>query len=169
MSNNTYATLHDLAGDAWEAFLEVAEAAGISKEDVFALEKSAEFYIERSGHYTKRRKHSYLCALKTAQDRARYAAYVAKWPHYCRKCDGSGGRWLPGTYHYPPDFDPCGCLEDGYCPRCGVLTWEQEDFDGAPVTCPECGWQEDDPDEAPIPWIDGPCRCEEMELRATNL
>ena len=97
------------------------------------------------------------CKARQAQWEKEIAAYTAKWPHYCRTCNGAGGHW----YEYDPspagvslapgtmtDYDPCpDCIEHGKCPRCANEVWTEEDWDdGGPVTCPECGWKEDEPE-----------------------
>jgi hypothetical protein len=64
--------------------------------------------------------HDLECAQETADIRAKYAAYVARWPNHCRHCGGYGSFYLPGTWTQPPEYDSCPhCMENGVCPRCG--------------------------------------------------
>ena len=61
--------------------------------------------------------------------------YIAKWPLYCKKCEGWGGRTIPATYEEPEDFDECSaCLSKGHCPRCGKT------LDDGAVDCVFCNW-----------------------------
>lgn len=68
--------------------------------------------------------------------------YKAKWPNYCKVCNGWGGKYIHGTFWEPPDFDYCNrCIEDMKCPRCG------KDYDHLGIetdypsdSCPHCGW-----------------------------
>ena len=84
-------------------------------------------------------------------------AYAAKWPRYCRHCQG----WGYFEYSYDPspagvslspgtmtDSDPCHkCIEEGVCPRCGKQVFDDDDWDsGEPIVCPKCGWKEAAPD-----------------------
>lgn len=76
------------------------------------------------------------------QDRAAYEAFVARWPGFCTACGGWGYTYVGGTYNHPPESDPCSCVEEGQCPRCGkeadLLTQPDGDF----TVCPHCGWDE---------------------------
>lgn len=60
--------------------------------------------------------------------------WLAKYPNHCKACEGAaahyGVRWGEET------ADPCGCAEDGRCPRCGKQTLD-EDGNGP---CEACGW-----------------------------
>jgi len=116
--------------------------------------------------------HTPECKADQAKYEEAVALYVARWPNYCRKCDGRGGTY----YQYDPspagislspgymtDFDPCpDCMEHGKCPRCGNIVWTDDDFDGDPVTCHVCGWNEESPDAAPEP---PECECWDIERR----
>jgi len=83
------------------------------------------------------------------QDRA---DWLKKWPGHCPTCNGlglivyqddpspSGVSLSPGTMEFS---DPCDCLEDGNCPRCGKKGWadcptETTDWENEP--CLYCGW-----------------------------
>lgn len=103
--------------------------------------------------------------------------YIARYPGYCRACDGWGGDF----YDYSPApgpgsiqmADPCPhCVEKGRCPRCGAqsyaLGWlfDSEtgrifadglyDDHGQPAPCVVCGWKDGDDGRPPT----------EAELRA---
>ena len=84
------------------------------------------------------------------QDRVRIEKerqeYAAKWPSYCRTCDGWGGEWFefdpspagislsPGTL---ADFEFCpDCLGLEKCARCGEVV---SDWGDDEMTCPLCG------------------------------
>jgi len=79
--------------------------------------------------------------------------FEKKFPLYCRKCGGHGGRVVrydpsprgvglsPG---YMEDFDECpDCYAIGICPRCTAALVS----DGGEYTdkfgCPTCGWKDD--------------------------
>lgn len=94
-------------------------------------------------------------------------AWGAKWPNYCRGCEGHGGSG--GSYDPIGDgrghlsmFDPCStCAENGICARCG--TKEAEEGALCETPCTVCGWDQAKPDGMPqLP--DGPCPCYEREL-----
>lgn len=71
----------------------------------------------------------------------RAKAYEQQWPHYCRQCDGWGGKPYGGSYWEPPDFDDCpNCMEKGICPRCGGSIATEEDPDDIKEQCGHCGW-----------------------------
>lgn len=70
--------------------------------------------------------------------------YMKQYPNYCRKCDGWGFQtWI--EHHdgpmYPgePMQEPCECLENGSCPRCGsgIDTENTETYH-----CHNCHWEE---------------------------
>lgn len=69
------------------------------------------------------------------------AAWLAKWPNYCRKCEGDGGFCTPSNYYEPGDYAPCECTEMGICPRCGQPDLDAESCDGP---CANCGWNYND-------------------------
>jgi hypothetical protein len=78
------------------------------------------------------------------------AEWRAKWPHHCTKCEGAGGFDYPGSWDDPPDYEPCDCVLDNMCPRCGkrsivwlvTSTWMFYNFipDGDTPFCASCGW-----------------------------
>lgn len=77
--------------------------------------------------------------------------WLAKWPCHCTVCEGYGAQeWI--EYHdgprYPgePMSEPCTCMDNGRCPRCGELSFSE---DREPTVCACCGWDLDDPDFAP--------------------
>jgi hypothetical protein len=70
--------------------------------------------------------------------------YLDRWPDYCRGCGGSGEvHWqenqalLGSGLRWMEDFsEPCSCLYDGRCPRCG-----EGNMHATPKeACPDCGW-----------------------------
>jgi hypothetical protein len=80
--------------------------------------------------------HTSHCLEASRQHMKDKTEYEARWPNYCRKCNGRGGHWTsfdpspPGVALSPgsmPDFDPCTCVEpaddnwwSSRCPRCGT-------------------------------------------------
>lgn len=92
---------------------------------------------------------------KCIEDRKKYdivmAEFEGQYPNYCRSCRGWGMHSCPDTRYEPGGIDPCSCIEQGDCPRCGEHVWNEDDFDGSPVKCPSCGWDEDNPEAAPEP------------------
>ena len=67
---------------------------------------------------------------------------------------GSGLNW-------PMDgAEPCECVEEGICPRCGKHSLN-EDGEGP---CTRCGWNYDDMLPPSWPYNDAPCPCELKQL-----
>lgn len=78
-------------------------------------------------------------------------AYIAKWPNYCRQCDGAGSHTFYESVPYGstnvsmPVHEYCeGCTASQAegpqkCARCGALALK-EDGSGP---CSECGWNYD--------------------------
>jgi len=75
--------------------------------------------------------------------------WKAKWPNYCRDCDGWGGSTFYESHGLPGPaerlIEPCECVmaeTDGpqKCPRCGELSL---DNDGS-GPCNNCTWDYDD-------------------------
>jgi len=75
--------------------------------------------------------------------------WEARWPNYCRTCEGAGASFesydpspagvslSPGTM---TDVSICpDCAEKGICSRCGKQAWDPEKDDCSPP-CPHCGW-----------------------------
>jgi hypothetical protein len=115
--------------------------------------------------------HSPECKTREKKTREVYAAYVAKWPHYCRRCNGYGGFTViengapHGAGFWPMEvYDACSCVQYGRCPRCGVEVWHEDDYDGDFLFCPECGWDEEHPDHAPDEHAE--CYCDSIRLDA---
>ena len=80
------------------------------------------------------------CRRAVAEAEARRAAWVARWPSYCRECDGWGGRYCSGGWEEPPSVDPCEvCACRDRCGRCG-----EEGLIEGEGPCSECGWSYDD-------------------------
>ena len=73
--------------------------------------------------------------------------WEAKWPNYCRKCNGAGHSFYPATWEAPEESDPCDCTYDGICARCGYKGLKEDTGDGP---CTLCGWNYDD--ARPNPW-----------------
>lgn len=107
--------------------------------------------LEQNGHTTE------CNAMSSAADLAR-AAWRARWPKACERCQGEGGK--ASTYDPSPsgvalsagflwDFDSCSeCVEQGRCPLCsGPLPAFDEDDEGP--ECLACGWSEHARGETP--------------------
>jgi len=91
-------------------------------------------------------KHTDYCKEKTAQYGKDMAAFVAKYPNYCKRCGGEG------VIHYPENQSPlgsgmvwmedltdaCDCItEEGRCPLCAT-PFEEDDEDCE--KCLHCEW-----------------------------
>lgn len=111
--------------------------------------------------------HSFSCIASITKHALELSKWLCAWPNTCRKCFG----WGYHEYRHDPspqgvslgsgymtDADPCRCIEQGCCPRCGEQAWLDSDFDRNPVTCPFCDWREDAPEG--MPNHDG-CYCHE--------
>lgn len=88
--------------------------------------------------------HTQECLKQQAEIAARRAAWMERFPGYCPDCEGAGGHEVPATREVPPDYDICGCMDKGYCPRCGYnfqtnSTLHDDVSEGA-ASCPFCGW-----------------------------
>lgn len=105
------------------------------------------------------------CKEKTAARQAEIEAWRACWPNACPNCRGAGGKSYPGSFDHragvgePPSFEPCDCVLDGRCPRCGADPAFDE-YEHKP--CGECGWFEGD-DQEPEPYE---CGCWYGEMMA---
>lgn len=110
--------------------------------------------------------HSQACIERTNAVKKAISEYEEKWPNYCRKCNGVGFlvsyQSVPygmGSTNMEVD-DFCSCVEEGKCPRCGIVVFDEDDFDDDKLECPKCGWTE----ESPIcPELDD-CGCWESSL-----
>ena len=92
--------------------------------------------------------HTESCLKQGAEIEKLRQEYAAKWPKYCRKCEGWGGF----SYSYDPspagvslgpgsmqDWDPCPeCTEKELCPRCGGPVPYDPDRPDKP--CAACGY-----------------------------
>jgi hypothetical protein len=79
--------------------------------------------------------------------------WIARWPNYCQKCDGYGMTSWTEFVPYGmgsagmPMSEPCECVGDGKCPRCGQLGLTSEDRGGEETgngPCRFCEWNYDD-------------------------
>lgn len=106
--------------------------------------------------------HSETCQIRFAKHEEAIHAYTTQYPNYCRKCNGWGVvSWtenqapLGSGQNWPMEMsDPCTCVEEGKCPRCGekaINLTEEGDFppDGIPA-CSACGWRDGEPSTAGI-------------------
>lgn len=98
--------------------------------------------------------HSKTCTTATMLHERLRTAFALMWNDYCTTCNGLGG----SVYYYDPspagislgsgwmeDFNPCpDCLEQGKCPRCGVVS--ENGFADESGECPKCGWNADHAD-----------------------
>lgn len=69
------------------------------------------------------------------QDRAvvEAAEWRERWPNHCSHCGGFGESSGPRLSY---DWEPCGCVLDGVCPRCGDGNLGDDDK----VPCSSCRW-----------------------------
>lgn len=100
---------------------------------------------------------------------AEVVAWKEKYPNHCKKCMGAGvleytENMAPlgsGRYWPMQQQEPCECVEDGNCPRCGEA-WLQEVFfnvsedepqgSHSMFQCDRCGWDDaNDPQEFACP------------------
>lgn len=65
-----------------------------------------------------------------------------RWPNACGSCNGAGYHHYAGSYWEPPQDDPCSCIEDGKCPRCGDEIMFVADAYCDKATCLNCYWDE---------------------------
>jgi hypothetical protein len=110
--------------------------------------------------------HTAECLHRTQLFTEAIAEYQARWPNYCRKCNGWGSKTVYdsieawGANCSMPSEEPCpDCLEKDLCPRCGVLMgldWENITY----AACPHCGWSEEEADGCPELDVDD-CSCGE--------
>lgn len=116
-------------------------------------------------------KHRESCTKAFEKYNADVQKYEQKYPKYCKKCEGWGGKWTkfdpspPGVALAPGymwDFDPCpDCVDQGICPRCQkTLDMDmREEF----FICHDCGWTDEDNGEdygiPPYPQ----CHCEFLD------
>lgn len=90
------------------------------------------------------------------------AEWIARWPNYCRRCEGWGmlGPEFALGRHWPEGVsESCkSCLNDDKCPRCAAQplkeleTDERCKIDGSPLVtfeCTACGWTYLKPDGCP--------------------
>jgi len=91
------------------------------------------------------------CKERTKKAEAAIETWKAKWPNYCRKCEGAGDF----CYSFDPspsgvalspgwleDCEPCpNCTEKGICARCGANGLNPDTGEGP---CQVCGWNYDD-------------------------
>lgn len=64
--------------------------------------------------------------------------WLDRWPEHCIACRGAGGFTFHETHGLPGPgeqlWEPCVCIEDGRCPRCGKYLLNEES------RCFDCGW-----------------------------
>lgn len=100
--------------------------------------------------------HSQKCLNEQAKIAKAIKAFDAKYPNFCKKCDGAGLHVSNGSYWVPPDVDPCdACVGQGKCPMCG----KQHGDDWQGDAC-ECGWNWDGDGVEHRPEYDEFCSCE---------
>lgn len=88
----------------------------------------------RAGQY-----HTHACQRAATTRWKERAAWEARWPNYCRSCEGWGEVVYVGSQYEPPESDPCPrCSEQGHCPRCGGATLND---DNEYAHCGACGWK----------------------------
>jgi hypothetical protein len=100
-------------------------------------------------------KHSDDCIKARARYEKDLAEFNARHPNHCQKCGGWGGHY--GLYDPSPagvslgsgymvDFDPCECVNNSICPRCGQKSESVQEAveTGVDIKCSLCGWKEGD-------------------------
>jgi len=106
--------------------------------------------------------------------KAQFDAWVSGWPNHCQNCRGTGElHWYEngapwGAGNWPmPMAEPCDCVINGKCARCGKPDTIDPETGQGP--CSNCGWNYDD--ECPPEFFDGPCYCEyeETNTRMSHL
>ena len=114
--------------------------------------------------------HTEGCLQQGAEIEKLRQEYAAKWPGYCKKCEGCGA--FSTQYDPSPagvslgpgsmmDCDPCPeCAEKELCPRCGGPMPYDDDQPDKP--CASCGWNgyEETPGMPP----EHECYCWEKEI-----
>jgi hypothetical protein len=92
--------------------------------------------------------HTEGCQKLAIEQESEHADWVAKWPKFCRKCHGWGGKPCRSWDGESVDLDPCeACTEAGVCARCGEpsLTSESRGDDSTGEgPCKSCSWDYDD-------------------------
>ena len=72
------------------------------------------------------------------------AKLAARWPDACRVCGGAGKErviYVVRGCGSRPELRNCGCLENGYCPRCGGYRADRvEGVAGEYHHCLDCYW-----------------------------
>lgn len=90
-------------------------------------------------------KHSAACEALTKQGETLRENWAAKWPNYCRKCEGAGGHSFYETHGSPYGgehlWDLCECIDIGKCPRCFATSMDPE---SDAHVCFICGWADTD-------------------------
>jgi hypothetical protein len=86
--------------------------------------------------------HEYNCLRNKAVYEALKAEYETAWPDCCSNCQGWG--YFEDTQRHDPYgeeviTDPCDCMLEGDCPRCGRFSGD-EWAEGDPTPCPHCGF-----------------------------
>ena len=111
--------------------------------------------------------HTEFCLDFQSKMRYERVTYQLTWPKYCRKCNGlgeivynddpsaAGVSLSPGSMEFS---DPCQCLEDGNCPRCGRYNVSWLNAEDDMLKCPVCGWVYQSSPGCPPGW-DGECNC----------
>ena len=87
--------------------------------------------------------HTHACNLETTYAKLRIEAWKAVYSNHCKVCLGAGGKSYPATRDDPGEFDPCTCIMNALCPRCGgynILWNEEEDAYNPDAHCDHCGW-----------------------------
>jgi len=103
-----------------------------------------------------------LCQQKTAERQREQEKWWSKWPEACPECRGAGGKSYSSSFDYkagvgdPGGWEPCSCLAEGKCPRCGLSPAFPEFEDDEHTPCAGCGWSLGDNDQEPEPYE---CHC----------
>ena len=111
--------------------------------------------------------HSIACRRERQESEKRRQDWIKKWPNYCKKCDAVGVHEESQNHPYGSTTatetwtEPCECLNNGECPRCGQAVMTD---DVKPCSNCEWNWGDGPEDYCPPLWeCWGDCIYEEEE------
>jgi hypothetical protein len=136
------------------------------RRTVARLRGEGQSYLQKEGMEVewamKKPLHDPDCQKAIDTAKANIEEWLKRWPKHCTKCDGWGGFF--STYDpspsgvslspgYMDDYEPCDCIEECSCPRCGKRVpfgYAHPEKDGEFIdVCSYCGWDSRKPDGKP--------------------